>query len=279
MTDPMPQNAPPGNALRRTELRKRRQTRRRVAIIAVVVLLIVAVGGVFFATRDSGSETATKALTSALTQAGPGLSTSFAVAPMRAATTKGGDIAVYATPDAATPPASTLTPQTEYTLPRSFLAFDQYQDWLHVYLPTRPNDATGWIKASDVTISAPLEYQIKVSLADHTVTLLHNGVVDFQVPAATGTGDTPTPTGTFFYTDPLDLATQPGTGYGVFAIGLSGHSNVLQEFAGSNGQIAIHGTDDEGTIGQSVSHGCVRVSNDAILKLAKLPLGTPVVIS
>ena len=124
--------------------------------------------------------------------------------------------------------------------------FDQYQDWLHVYLPTRPNDATGWIKAADVTVSKPLEYQIKVSLADHKLTLLKNGAVQFEAPAATGTGDTPTPTGTFYYTDPLDLATQPGTGYGVFAIGLSGHSNVLQTFAGGDGQIAVHGTDDSG---------------------------------
>ena len=80
-----------------------------------------------------------------------------------------------------------------------------------------------------MTVSKPLEYQIKVSLADHKLTLLKNGVVQFDAPAATGTGDTPTPTGTFYYTDPLDLATQPGTGYGVFAIGLSGHSNVLRD--------------------------------------------------
>jgi lipoprotein-anchoring transpeptidase ErfK/SrfK len=176
-------------------------------------------------------------------------------------------------------PVSTLSPKTEYTLPRSFLAFDRYQDWLHVYLPTRPNDATGWIKASDVEMSQPLEYQIKVSLADHKLTLLHNGAVEFEVPAATGTDENPTPTGTFFFTDPLDLATQPGSAYGLFAIGLSGHSNTLSEFAGGDGQIAIHGTNDPSTIGQSVSHGCVRVNNDVILKLAKLPLGTPVVIT
>jgi lipoprotein-anchoring transpeptidase ErfK/SrfK len=275
MTDP---TVP--NGARRAELRKRRQTRRRVTIVALVVLLVVAVGGVFLATRDSGSDSAApKAATASLTQAAPGLSTSFGVAPLRAATTKGGDIAVYTTPDANTPPTSTLSPQTEYTLPRTLLAFDQYQDWLHVYLPTRPNDATGWIKASDVTLSPPLEYQIKVSLADHKVTLLHNGVVELEAPAATGTGETPTPTGTFYFTDPLDLHSQPGTGYGVFAIGLSGHSNVLQTFAGGDGQIAIHGTDDEGTIGQDVSHGCVRVSNDIIMKLSVLPLGTPIVIT
>jgi lipoprotein-anchoring transpeptidase ErfK/SrfK len=278
MTDPTPQNGMP-----RTEWRKRRQTRRRVAIIAVVVvLLVVAAGGVFFATRGSDTKTAAApkpTTTTAVAQAGAGLSTGFGVAPMRAATTKGGDIAVYATPDAAAQPVSTLSPQTEYTLPRTMLAFDQYQDWLHVFLPTRPNDATGWIKASDVTVSQPLEYQIKVSLADHTLTLLHNGAVEFQVPAATGTDENPTPTGTFFSTDPLDLATQPGTAYGVFAIGLSGHSNTLSEFAGGDGQIAVHGTNDPSTIGTSVSHGCVRVNNDVILKLAPLPLGTPVVIS
>jgi lipoprotein-anchoring transpeptidase ErfK/SrfK len=275
MTDPTPENG-----TRRTELRKRRESRRRITVISVLVLLIVAVAGVFVATRDTGSSgAAAPTPTRSLTQAGAGLSTSFGVAPMRAATTKGGDLAVYATPDAAAQPTTTLSAQTEYTLPRTVLAFDQHQDWLHVYLPTRPNDATGWIKASDVAVSQPLDYQIKVSLADRTLTLLHNGVVQFQVPAATGTDENPTPTGTFFYTDPLDLATQPGTAYGVFAIGLSGHSNTLSEFAGGDGQIAIHGTNDPGTIGQSVSHGCVRVNNDVIMRLAPLPLGTPVVIT
>src|SRR4030081_1120214 len=131
MTDPTPENG-----TRRTELRKRRESRRRITVISVLVLLIVAVGGVFVATRDTGSSgAAAPTPTRSLTQAGAGLSTSFGVAPMRAATTKGGDLAVYATPDAAAQPTTTLSAQTEYTLPRTVLAFDQHQDWLHVYLP------------------------------------------------------------------------------------------------------------------------------------------------
>jgi lipoprotein-anchoring transpeptidase ErfK/SrfK len=268
--------------LDRSESRRRRQVRRRRAFVAacVLLLLLVAAAGVLALTRgDDGSTAAPAATNASLPQAAHGVSASYAAAPMRTAVTKGGDIAVYATPDTTAPPTQTLSAKTEYTLPRSFLVFDQYQDLLHVYLPTRPNDSTGWIKASDVNVSKPLDYQLKVSLADHNVTLLKDGAVQWQAPAAIGTGDTPTPTGTFYYTDPLDLANQPGTGYGVFAIGLSGHSNVLQTFAGGDGQIAVHGTDDTGTIGQNVSHGCVRVNNDVILKLAKLPLGTPVVIS
>jgi lipoprotein-anchoring transpeptidase ErfK/SrfK len=268
MADPSP----------RLEQRKRRQRRRFVAMLAVVVLLLVAAGGVFLVTRDD-SEQAAPPATTTLPKVAAGLSASYAATPLRSATSKGGDVPVYATPDAGAAPMSSLSAQTEYTLPRSFLAFDQYQDWLHVYLPTRPNSSTAWVKESDVTVSQPLEYQVKVSLADHKVTLLHNGAVDLEAPAAIGTAENPTPTGTFYYTDPLDLATQPGTAYGVFAIGLSGHSNTLSEFAGGDGQIAIHGTNDPSTIGQDVSHGCVRVNNDVILKLAKLPLGTPVVIS
>jgi lipoprotein-anchoring transpeptidase ErfK/SrfK len=268
------------DASSRTELRKRRRQRRRVALVAfLVVLLIVAAAGAFVATRDEGTEQATPKPPVTLPRNTQGISTSYAAAPLRNAITNGGDIAVYASPDAGATPTQTLSAQTEYILPRSFLVFDQYQDWLHVYLPTRPNDATGWIKAADVTVSQPLEYQIKVSLAERKLWLMKNGVVEFEAPAAIGTDVNPTPTGTFYYTDPLDLKTQPGTAYGVFAIGLSGHSNTLSEFAGGDGQIAVHGTNDPGTIGEQVSHGCVRVHNDVIMKLAPLPLGTPVVIT
>jgi lipoprotein-anchoring transpeptidase ErfK/SrfK len=269
MADPSP----------RTEQRRRRQRRRRTTAAAIVILLVVAAAGIFLFTRDDSTDAAAPPPTTSMPKPSPGLSASLAATPLRSATTTGGDIPVYTAPDAAAAPVSTLSAQTEYLLPRSFLAFDQYQDWLHVYLPTRPNDATGWIRASDVAVSKPLEYQIKVSLADYKLTLLHNGVVELEAPAAIGTDENPTPTGTFYYTDPLDLANQPGTAYGVFAIGLSGHSNTLSEFAGGDGQIAIHGTNDPGTIGTKVSHGCVRVDNDVILRLAGLPLGTPVVIT
>jgi lipoprotein-anchoring transpeptidase ErfK/SrfK len=268
----------------RTEQRKHRRRRRfSIAAIVVVVVLVVGAVGAFVATSGGGgaSDTKTAAAPTSTVAAGSttGLSASYASVPLRAATTKGGDVAVYPAPDGATQPISTLSPQTEYTMPRTFLAFDQYQDWLHVYLPTRPNDGTGWIKISDVVVSQPLQYEIKVTLAEHKITLLKNGVVQFEAPAAIGTDENPTPTGTFFFTDPLDLSSDTSTAYGAFAIGLSGHSNTLTEFAGSDGQIAIHGTNDPGAIGTSVSHGCVRVNNDIILKLSTLPIGTPVVIT
>jgi hypothetical protein len=278
---PDPSSAPGADASRAAARAQRAHQRRRRTIIGAsvaVVVLALAAGGIVVASQ-SGGDTAAAPTTTLATGSGPTVDATFTAAPYRSAITKGGDVPIYASPDANAQPTVTLPKQTEYLLPQSFLVFDQWADWLHVYLPKRPNSSTGWIKASDVRLGAPLDYQIKVSLADKTVTLLHNGGVEWTEPAAIGTDENPTPTGTFYYTDPLDLANQPGSAYGVFAIGLSGHSNTLSEFAGGDGQIAIHGTNDPGTIGQKVSHGCVRVNNDVVLKLAKLPLGTPVIIS
>ena len=60
---------------------------------------------------------------------------------------------------------------------------------------------------------------------------------------------------------------------------MSAFSEVLSTFGGGPGQIGLHGTDDEASIGQSVSHGCIRLSNADITELAQLlPLGTPLTI-
>ncbi|HZC98812.1 MAG TPA: L,D-transpeptidase [Actinomycetes bacterium] len=41
--------------------------------------------------------------------------------------------------------------------------------------------------------------------------------------------------------------------------------------------IGIHGTNDPSGLGKDVSHGCIRMSNTGINKLARiLPLGVPV---
>jgi lipoprotein-anchoring transpeptidase ErfK/SrfK len=269
----------------RSQQRRRRRSRLWASLGAVV--LVVAAVGIGVVALSGGSDShsvapvasAPPTTAAPLLDTGPNVSADLGRVPFRAAATKGNDIAVFDAPDANAQPTTTLPKRTEYLLPRTLLAFDQYQDWLHVYLPTRPNSSTGWVKASDVTVSTPLEWQIRVSLADHHLWLLHNGVVDFDTGTAIGSEQYPTPTGTFYITDPVDLHATPNLGYGVFALGLSGHSDVLTEFGGGDGQIAIHGTNNPGDIGQDVSHGCVRVVNDAIERLSTLPLGTPVVIT
>jgi L,D-transpeptidase ErfK/SrfK len=47
----------------------------------------------------------------------------------------------------------------------------------------------------------------------------------------------------------------------------------------AGGPVGIHGTNDPAAIGHAVSHGCIRLPNDAMEKLFLQTLaGTPVVI-
>ncbi len=106
----------------------------------------------------------------------------------------------------------------------------------------------------------------------------HDGNVVLETPVAVGSSDNPTPTGDFYVTDLLDTGNATSA-YGPFAFGLSGHSETLSEFGGGDGQVGIHGTNQPSSIGNAVSHGCVRVPNDIVVQLAhSLPLGTPVSI-
>jgi lipoprotein-anchoring transpeptidase ErfK/SrfK len=279
MTAPSTGTPAPGSRASISQARRQRRTRLWAGTAAVLIVIGAAIGGVvaFSGGDDGSSKAAAKPPTSSVAP-GPAVQANQGVSPMRAATSKGNDVPVYAQPDASGQPMVVLTRLTEYRAPRTLLAFDQYQDWLHVYLPTRPNNATAWVRASDVTVSQPLEYAVRVSLADHKLWVLKNGAVTLTADTAIGSSDYPTPTGTFYFTDPVDLHAQPNTAYGVFAYGLSGHSDVLTEFGGGDGQIAIHGTNDPSGIGKDVSHGCVRVLNDVIEQISKLPLGTPVYI-
>ncbi len=259
---------------------RRRQVRLRVALGGAVLLVLVA--GVAALTLGSGGGSGPKAalapITSPPTNAPAATTTTTPTAAAIIATTKGTPIKVF---DAAggAKVVTTLTPRTDYGLPRTLLVTDRQPGWLHVLLPMRPNDTPGWVRDTDVTLGST-PYSIKVDLTAHEVTVLNGSQVVLQTQAVIGTPATPTPTGTFYVTDPVDLRTHPNGSYGAFALGLSGYSNVLMSFNGGPGQIAIHGTNAVNLLGQDKSNGCVRVPNDVIVRIAQtVPLGTPVSIA
>jgi lipoprotein-anchoring transpeptidase ErfK/SrfK len=140
-----------------------------------------------------------------------------------------------------------------------------------------PNGSDGWIRARDVELSEH-PYWIRVDLGSRRLTVFEDDRVVLREPVAVGTPQAPTPTGLFF-TTVLARPDDPGGPYGRAALGLSAYSEVYEEFAGGDGQVAIHGTNAPWLIGQAVSHGCVRMDNEAITRLARLvPMGTPVLI-
>jgi lipoprotein-anchoring transpeptidase ErfK/SrfK len=150
-------------------------------------------------------------------------------------------------------------------------------EWLHVLLPGRPNGHTGWIKrrATRFTITG---WHIVVDTSSRRVTVYQQGRRVRAFKAIVGTRATPTPPGKFFIEEVIRL--RSGDAGGPFAFALSARSNVLQEFAGGPGQIALHGLMNVGgTLGTAASHGCVRLDNAAIRWLnVRIGPGIPVTI-
>jgi lipoprotein-anchoring transpeptidase ErfK/SrfK len=149
--------------------------------------------------------------------------------------------------------------------------------WLRVRLPMRPNGVTGWVPA-DSGMLGETPWRIVVHRSRLRAVVLSGHAVRATFAVVLGTAATPTPLGTFFVVEKVQVA--PGVPEGPWALATSAYSDVLHEFAGGPGQIALHGivglNDPLGTFS---SHGCIRFSTAAITWLAgHVGAGTPVVI-
>ena len=148
-------------------------------------------------------------------------------------------------------------------------------DWVRILLPIRPNEAAAWVHASDVDLK-PVRDKIVIDLSQRSLQHLHNSKLVDRFEVGIGQPQWPTATGTFYIWAHVPQASPTGP-YGVFALGLSGFSDVLTDWPGG-GRMAIHGTPYASNKGQMVSHGCIRVFNPDMRKLRRVPLGTPVII-
>jgi hypothetical protein len=148
--------------------------------------------------------------------------------------------------------------------------------WGLVDIPYSWPQRDGWILIAGLQRETT-GVQVEVDLSQHRVTITRFGERLFSIPAATGAPSSPTPPGRYFVTDRVPFAA--GSALGSFAAGISGvQPNLPPGWSGGN-QLAIHGTNDPGSIGRSVSAGCVRVSEASLHRLESLlELGTPVVI-
>jgi hypothetical protein len=137
--------------------------------------------------------------------------------------------------------------------------------WVLVRLPGRPNGHRGWIRARR-TRRISTGWHLRLKLSTRRVTVYRRGRVVRRFRAVVGKPSTPTPRGRFFIEEPVALSGATG---GPFALATSARSNVLQEFEGGPGQIALHGRNNlSGGLGTAASHGCIRLSGAAITWLA-----------
>lgn len=147
--------------------------------------------------------------------------------------------------------------------------------WVQVLLPSRPNGLTGWMRASDF-VFRPVDLRVDVDTGARRLTLLRSGKRVRSFPIAVGTEENPTPHGRFAVAEVIPTG-DPKAFLGPLVLPLTAFSETLNEFAGGNGRVAIHGTSLPKLIGKRVSHGCIRMRNADVQALARLVRGgTPV---
>jgi lipoprotein-anchoring transpeptidase ErfK/SrfK len=171
-----------------------------------------------------------------------------------------------------------LPMKTEFGSPEQMWVVRHSGRWLGVVSPTAGNNHVGWIPASVVSLGR-VNWELRVSLSARKLTIFDNGQVKQRYTVAIGAPNAPTPTGRFAVTDRL-LTGDPAGPYGCCILALSAKApHAIQDWSGGD-RIAIHSTPETETIGEAVSHGCVRLTlAEGKWLINHIPLGTPTVIT
>lgn len=150
--------------------------------------------------------------------------------------------------------------------------------WLGVVSVLAGNHRLGWIPASAVSLSR-VGWSLHVSLAQRRLTVRLGARDVKRYTVAIGAPGSPTPTGRFAVTDRL-LTGDPAGPYGCCILALSAVApHFIQGWTGGN-RIAIHSTPETSTIGDPVSHGCIRLTlAEGRWLIDHIPLGTPTIVS
>jgi hypothetical protein len=151
----------------------------------------------------------------------------------------------------------------------------QGRTWLQVRVPGRPNGRVGWAPADAF---GPLRVTRKLLIVTRRTaraTLYRNGLRIWRAPVGVGKPSTPTPRGHFF------IDRQEGAIYGPTygpRILFTNAFSSLEDWPGG-GIVGVHGTDQPGLVPGRPSHGCIRLHNADVRRLARLaPVGTPLLI-
>jgi hypothetical protein len=143
--------------------------------------------------------------------------------------------------------------------------------WYKISLPGRPNGRTGWVNAVGVSLR-PVYREIVIRRSRRVLELRDHGRLVLRTTVAIGAPGMETPLGTFYV---IWGFRPPDPFLGPWAFATSAYSR-LSDWPGG-GIVGIHGTSAPQLLGQAVSHGCVRVSNSAVLVLKRyVRPGTPI---
>ena len=148
--------------------------------------------------------------------------------------------------------------------------------WLRVRLPAWYSHgmASGWLNAKHAKVSVN-RWRVEVSRERGILKILHDGRVVRSAHVGTGTDATPTPRG---LNATYDHWRSTEAVLGDWTVSLTTSSPQVPVFGGQQAVVAIHGWHAGGGSSGAVSHGCVRVADDSLMRMValQLPVGTPV---
>ena len=181
--------------------------------------------------------------------------------------------------------------KTSFGSVRRLRVVERRGDWFAVESDVLGNGVVGWVPrtaavrlrrvhyAVEADLSQrllTLRFSVEADLSERMVTLREGGRIVFRRRVSIGAPGSPTPSGRFHVTDQI-----PGKrwGLGCCIVVLSGSQPRLPAGWGGGDRLAIHGRPSwAASIGTPVSAGCQHATGQTLTVLARLPLGTPVVI-
>jgi lipoprotein-anchoring transpeptidase ErfK/SrfK len=149
-------------------------------------------------------------------------------------------------------------------------------DWIAVESDVLGNGVVGWVPRTAAVRLRRARYAVEADLSMRLLTLREDGRVVFRRRVSIGAAASPTPIGRFHVTDQISGRRW---GLGCCIVVLSGSQPRLPAGWSGGDRLAIHGRPSRSeTIGAPASAGCLHATEPTLRALARLPLGTPVVI-
>jgi lipoprotein-anchoring transpeptidase ErfK/SrfK len=168
---------------------------------------------------------------------------------------------------------------TRFGSPTTLAAAVRRGRWLGMTSTDLPNGKLGWVQAADPALRAHRTHiSIRIDLSSRRLELRDGRRTVRRASVGVGRAGSPTPTGRFSVTDKLNGGAY-GAFYGCCILALSGHQVHTPPGWQGGDRLAIHGSDDPGSIGVPSSAGCLHAdAEDLKVMMRRVPLGTPVVI-
>ncbi len=190
---------------------------------------------------------------------------------------RGGTVVVRARPGGAV--VARLGARTEFGSPTTLAVAARRGRWLGVVTTRLPNGRLGWVDPAESRIvRRRTRVRVIVDLSARRLVVRRGGRVLRRITVAVGRPGSPTPRGRFAVTDKLS-GSAFSSAYGCCILALSAHQPNLPPGWRGGDRIAVHGTNDPGSIGTAASAGCPRASDrDLRFLFRTVPLGAPVFV-